>query len=81
MTHEDAQEATPEMLNIGWGIYTSTPSYRINELIFVNKSGQITLIGGHSGIAGLRPIITMADDVYIESGEGTDVSPYVLGKD
>ena len=31
--------------------------------------------------AGIRPVVTMTDGVYIKSGDGTEESPYILGKD
>ena len=30
---------------------------------------------------GIRPVVTMTDGVYIKSGDGTEASPYILGKD
>ena len=30
---------------------------------------------------GIRPIVTMADGVYVKSGSGTEADPYILGKD
>ena len=36
--------------------------------------------GGY-GCFGIRPVITMADGVYIVSGSGTESDPYILGKD
>ena len=30
---------------------------------------------------GIRPVVTMADGVYIKSGSGTEEDPYILGKD
>ena len=30
---------------------------------------------------GIRPVVTMAEGVYIKSGSGTEEDPYILGKD
>ena len=30
---------------------------------------------------GVRPVVSLTSGVYIASGEGTEESPYVLGKD
>ena len=30
---------------------------------------------------GIRPVVTMADGVYISSGTGIDADPYILAKD
>lgn len=43
---------------------------------------QIGVIGGYNyTCAGIRPVVTMTDGVYIKSGDGTEGSPYILGKD
>ena len=58
--------------NISSGGYSST-------LAAVYLKGNIT----HSdkGCYGIRPIVTMAEGVYIKSGSGTEEDPYILGKD
>ena len=45
----------------------------------VNSEGYIDNWGG--GCFGIRPVVTMAEGVYIKSGTGTESDPYVLGKD
>ena len=39
--------------------------------------------GGNSAnlCYGIRPVVTMAEGVYIKSGTGTEADPYILGKD
>ena len=54
------------------------------------KTNDIDIWGvGYNGVIfynnyfcfGIRPIVTMAEGVYIKSGTGTDSDPYILGKD
>ena len=39
------------------------------------------LMSEYSHCFGVRPVVVMNEGVYIASGDGTGVSPYVLGKD
>ena len=50
-----------------------------STLAIVNFTGGIS----HSdkGCYGIRPVVTMAEGVYIKSGSGTEEDPYILGKD
>lgn len=45
----------------------------------VSRYGSISM--AYLKCYGIRPVISMASDVYIKSGEGTDENPYILGKD
>ena len=51
-------------------------SYHIR---FVYNDGNIN--NSNSRCWGIRPVVTMADGVYIKSGSGIDGDPYILGKD
>ena len=47
----------------------------------VSKNGEIIGYGSSNGCLGIRPVVTMAEGVYIKSGSGTEEDPYILGKD
>ena len=75
---------TNEMRNIGahyWLASANPDNNPSNDhyVSFVSYYG--TIYHEFSTCFGVRPVITMADGVYIKSGTGTDSDPYILGKD
>ena len=67
-----------DIFNIGC-LYWLANVRDYSTLYIVNNGGNID--GSSYNNYGIRPVITMADGVYIASGEGTDTSPYILGKE
>ena len=55
-------------------------SARINDVIYCG-SGNGGINQGYDCCLGIRPVVVMNDGVYIANGDGTEGSPYVLGKD
>ena len=55
------------------------------DLYCVTKDGSISTERGENNSTGaclgIRPVVTMVDEVYIKSGTGTEEDPYILGKD
>lgn len=37
--------------------------------------------GGLNNCAGIRPVITLNEGIYLKSGTGTEADPYILGRD
>ena len=55
-------------------------SAKITDVIYCgSSSGGINQ--GYDCCLGIRPVVVMNDGVYIANGDGTEGSPYVLGKD
>ena len=55
-------------------------SARIGDVIYCG-SGNGGINQGYDCCLGIRPVVVMNDGVYIANGDGTEGSPYVLGKD
>lgn len=48
----------------------------------IDNGGYYHITGGWlNECYGIRPVVEMVDGVYIVSGSGTELDPYVLGKD
>ena len=76
--------ATNEMRNIGahyWLASANPDNNPINDAYVSFVSYYGTIYHEFSTCFGVRPVITMADGVYIKEGTGTDSDPYILGKD
>lgn len=86
MNYEEAENITGSrdetngMRNTG-GYYWLASSYQDNNISMwhVNNKGKIYYL--RDNCIGIRPVVTMAEGVYIKSGSGTDTDPYILGKD
>ena len=61
------------------GYYWLASVYDYRRMWDVGNNGDIG--GNYDYCFGIRPVITMAEGVYIKSGTGTESDPYVLGKD
>ena len=61
--------------------YTMTPyyTYQTNpDVLFVNTYGSINALGVKK-VSGIRPSISLAPDVEVSGGSGTENNPYIVG--
>ncbi len=47
-----------------------------NHLIYVQPGGYVSSQG--SGLAGIRPVVNLKSSVYVISGTGTKIDPYII---
>ena len=85
MTYEEATNTIREYRRTNSNYWLATNNSE-TELAAVRDDGYLSL--GATGILddkgrcyGIRPVVVMNEGVYIASGDGTEASPYVLGKD
>ena len=85
MTYEEATNTIREYRRTNSNYWLATNNSE-TELAAVRYDGYSSL--GATGILddkgrcyGIRPVVVMNEGVYIASGDGTEASPYVLGKD
>ena len=65
--------------NIGSHYFLATVDTFINGLACVYNSGTVDDV--YAGCMGVRPVVTLVENVYIESGTGEKDDPYVLKKE
>ena len=58
----------------------SANSWILYHSNYGSNSIEVYAAGHYTGVAGIRPVVEMQDGVYIKSGDGTELSPYVLEK-
>ena len=74
---------TNGMKNTGDYYWIASASYD-SSLWYVDNGGNIYdahSFNVYNRCFGIRPVVTMADGVYISSGTGIDADPYILAKD
>ena len=73
-------EETTEIRNTGSYYWLATANESGTPILWlVTNNGSCGVSNG--ACLGIRPVVTMADGVYIKSGTGTEEDPYILGKD
>ena len=58
----------------------SADSWLLFHSHYSSNSIEAYAAGHCTGVAGIRPVVEMQDGIYIKSGDGTELSPYVLEK-
>ena len=83
-----SQNKTDNIRNTGacyWLASADTGSTEISNMWYCSELGSLTWsrqdIYSYLSCWGIRPVVTMAEGVYIKSGSGTEEDPYILGKD
>ena len=84
MDHDEATMGNKE--NYGekgtyWYASVGDENYSYSSLYYNIGDNLDNVAYGGYGCYGIRPVVTMADGVYIVSGSGTESDPYILGKD
>lgn len=84
MTYDEAARIEGKDLAITGTTYwlaTAHDSVYYARMFFVYYGNGRIGTEGIWSCRGIRPVVAMADGVYIKSGTGTETDPYVLGKD
>lgn len=76
VTYDELKEAN----NINIGSYYWIANNYYGYLYCAYDGGIIYEDAKNAYCLGIRPVIEMQDGVYIKSGDGTELSPYVLEK-
>ena len=85
MTYEEATNTIREYRRTNSNYWLATNN-KETELAAVRYDGYSSLgatdlLDDKGRCYGIRPVVVMNEGVYIASGDGTEASPYVLGKD
>ena len=85
MTYDEYRYAS-ELVRTTGSYYFLAKARGYSVLYFINSNGTAlnngeTYSSDRFHCFGIRPVVTMVDGVYIASGDGTESSPYVLGKE
>ena len=77
MTYSEASAASSNIRTTG-NYYWLGSAYYGDYLRFVNRGDSMG--GSNFSCWGVRPVVSLESGVYIESGDGTEASPYILAK-
>ena len=78
MTYDESENTTYEIRNTGTNYWIATEFDNVNLYVFRGSQDEDAT---NEYCFGIRPVIEMNEGVYVVSGDGTETSPYVLGKD